>query len=243
MVLRRAGAFAGSWSLDAAAAVCDGDSLDVLDALSSLVEKSLVVVDVERGRTRYRLLESTRAYALEKLSIDGEASVAALRVARWMAAFCDDAADTHWSMPLAPWLARTGDELDNARAVIEWACASPERIEIALRVGSGLGGLWRFGGMREAGARLLDAALALGGTVSPALEARAWRELAWIGVGTRTLAAAERAVALDEARQARLRIRNDGTEDARSGHGSAALRRKREPAACAPARRRDGDGR
>jgi tetratricopeptide (TPR) repeat protein len=101
-------------------------------------------------------------------------------------------------MGLGPWLAWTGEELDNARAVLAWAQAAPGRSAIALRVSSGLGALWRFGAMRDEGVRQLEAALALiDSNVPAAAEARAWRELAWIGVGTRTLLAAERAVLLD----------------------------------------------
>ncbi len=74
-VFRRLGAFVDGWTYERARSACADDELsawDVLDALSALVAKSLVVVDEHAGVARYRLLESTRAYALELLDASGE---------------------------------------------------------------------------------------------------------------------------------------------------------------------------
>src|SRR6202044_2984009 len=68
--------FLGGFNLDAAQTVAGGGDIQryqVLDQLTLLVDKSLVVADDSRGRTRYRLLETVRQYALEKLSESGEA--------------------------------------------------------------------------------------------------------------------------------------------------------------------------
>src|SRR6266545_2735781 len=71
VLLRRLSVFAGGWTLEAAEATCGGDGIelyDVLDVLTQLVNKSLVVAEREQGReTRYRLLETIRQYALERL--------------------------------------------------------------------------------------------------------------------------------------------------------------------------------
>ena len=76
-LLNRLSVFPASWTLEAAEHVCGGDGLDrtdVLDLLSRLVAKSLVVVDGEpRGERRYRFLETVRQYALERLVQAGEA--------------------------------------------------------------------------------------------------------------------------------------------------------------------------
>src|SRR5215210_4580091 len=76
-VFRRLSVFAGGWTLEASEAVGSGEDIEeteVLDLLSGLVEKSLVVAEpTERGGVRYRLLEPVRQYALEKLEQSGEA--------------------------------------------------------------------------------------------------------------------------------------------------------------------------
>src|SRR5207302_3489873 len=76
IMFRRLGVFVGGWTLEAAEAVCAGGDLneiDVLDLLTRLVEKSLVALDPESGR--YRLLETVRQYAQERLEgADDEAS-------------------------------------------------------------------------------------------------------------------------------------------------------------------------
>jgi len=69
-LFRRLSVFAGTFSLDAVEAICEGD--DVLDVLSSLVDKSLVVMEAAQGEARYRLLETLRQYAQERLAAANE---------------------------------------------------------------------------------------------------------------------------------------------------------------------------
>jgi predicted ATPase/class 3 adenylate cyclase len=128
-LLRRLSVFAGGWTLDAAATVCaeaDQDATDTLDALGRLVERSLVIVD-RAATTRYRLLETIRQYARDRLIESGEAD---RLLAFHLAHFADLAgrAETKMRGPeMVEWLDRLDAETDNLRAAIEWSLeADPE---------------------------------------------------------------------------------------------------------------------
>src|SRR6185295_214331 len=74
-MLRRVAVFAGGWTLASAEQICAGDGIDasdVIEELTSLVDKSLVVTDEQAGATRYRMLETVRQYALDRLRDSGE---------------------------------------------------------------------------------------------------------------------------------------------------------------------------
>jgi predicted ATPase len=84
---RRLGVFSGSFSEAAAAAVIDDAGIDVLDGLTSLVEKSLLVRDELRGQARFHMLETVRELAREHAAAAGEERAARLRHARWVVQF------------------------------------------------------------------------------------------------------------------------------------------------------------
>src|SRR5262249_5944132 len=122
LVLRRLGVFAGAFSLRAAGAVATTAELaplQAVDGLLSLVGKSLVAA--EGGIARYRLLDTMRAYALEKLDESGERD----RVARLHAEYCRDAferAEDEWeTRPAAEWMADYGRWIDNLRSALDLA--------------------------------------------------------------------------------------------------------------------------
>ncbi len=124
VVLRRLAVFAGGFTLEAASTVAAGSDLPaaaVVDALANLVEKSLVSVDAAGPTALYRLLETTRAYALERLTESAESEL----LARRHAEYCRDLfalAGSEWeTRPTAEWLAAYGRELDNVRAALDWA--------------------------------------------------------------------------------------------------------------------------
>jgi predicted ATPase/DNA-binding winged helix-turn-helix (wHTH) protein len=123
-VFRRLGVFAGGFALAMATAVVRDESTDEwdsIDALGALVDRSLV--EVGSGATpRYRLLESTRAYALLKLHEDARELADAQRAhAAAMLAFFEAAEDKSWAMPEDEWLAIYAPELDNLRAAMDWS--------------------------------------------------------------------------------------------------------------------------
>ena len=124
LVLRRLGVFVGGFTLEAAREVAAGAGLlpdAVLDALANLVPKSLVSADLVGARTVYRLLETTRAYALEKLAESAEIDALARRHAEYYRDLFARA-ETEWqTRPTVDWLAAYGRELDNVRAALDWA--------------------------------------------------------------------------------------------------------------------------
>lgn len=125
-VFDRLSIFAGGCTLDTAAAVCSDDAVgedELLDVLSSLIDKSLVVVDHTRSEPRYVLLDTFRDYASEKLAASGELDAVARRHAtayRDLAERLDAAFDAG---PDSAWRPQTIEELDNWRAALRWALA------------------------------------------------------------------------------------------------------------------------
>jgi predicted ATPase/DNA-binding winged helix-turn-helix (wHTH) protein len=134
-VFRRLGVFAGGFRLELAQGVaCDEriDQWQVLDLLAQLIDKSLVIAEGE-GEPRYRLLEPTRAFALEQLAAAGE-SGAMLR--RHAAALCDFLAIEDASRWTAPYAARLRQlaELGNLRAAVDWAMSPAGDPGLAIRL-------------------------------------------------------------------------------------------------------------
>jgi predicted ATPase/DNA-binding winged helix-turn-helix (wHTH) protein len=124
VILRRIAIFAGVFSLEAAGAVvanADVSPSEVVEDLSNLVAKSLVAAEVDGRVARYRLLDTTRAYALEKLDESGERE----RIARHHAEYYRDffeQAETEWEgRPAAELLADYGRQIDDLRAALDWA--------------------------------------------------------------------------------------------------------------------------
>ncbi|MBV8148110.1 MAG: hypothetical protein JO092_03365, partial [Candidatus Eremiobacteraeota bacterium] len=119
----RLGIFAGGFDLDAATGVCGGeglDELDILDLVGSLTDKSLVVADTSGEHERYRLLESTAAYALEKLSASGEREALARRHAEYFRDQAEAADERYGTGSVFAWLADVELELDNFRTALAW---------------------------------------------------------------------------------------------------------------------------
>ena len=147
----------------------------VLDQLSLIVDKSLVIAETASGRTRYRLLETVRQYALEKLGESGEADDVRTRHRDYymsMAAVLDKPASTGHQQRIE----HVEAEIDNLRAAFSW---SHERGDIAsaLQLASSLQPLWLARGRTGEGMAWFDAALgdksAQQAEVAPAVRAGA----------------------------------------------------------------------
>src|SRR5216683_1137262 len=119
-VLHRVAVFAGRFTLEAVEAVISGGE-SVVDQVANLVAKSLITADIGGDVVYYRLLETTRAYALDKLEESGERSEYVRRHADYFRALFRRA-ELEWDRrPTAEWVAAYVSQTDNARAALEWA--------------------------------------------------------------------------------------------------------------------------
>ncbi|MBV9797145.1 MAG: adenylate/guanylate cyclase domain-containing protein, partial [Solirubrobacterales bacterium] len=160
MLLRRLSVFAGGFTLDLAEAVCADDSLarvTVLDLLASLVDKSLVVADERAGAVRYRLLETVRQYALERLLDSGEAAGVRDRHRDAMLELAEAIAPQLHGPSQREWLEVLDREAANLTAALEHAVATDS--ERALRLSVALTFWWRLRGLLRAGDRGFTRAL------------------------------------------------------------------------------------
>jgi predicted ATPase/DNA-binding winged helix-turn-helix (wHTH) protein len=176
-LLRRLSVFAGGWTIETAEDVCSDAAVDrhaVLDLLSRLVDKSLIVVDNEAaGNRRYRFLETVRQYSRERLTESGE--TAGIRN-RHLAIFLDLARRAEPELTKADqvkWLNFLQAEHDNLRSALEWSLAAPDSGERSLEFVTMLSWFWLKRGYFAEGQRLLERALETGTTVRPGLRARA----------------------------------------------------------------------
>jgi predicted ATPase/DNA-binding XRE family transcriptional regulator len=198
--LDRASVFAGGFDLDAARAVCgdaNDDVLDVLDRVAALVDHSLLVAETGDDRERYRMLESTRAYARDRLDADGEATMAAHRHARHFADVAR-AADEAWGTSDArEWVPAMERETENFRRALDWTISERNDASLGGRLAGDLERFWLSAGFEVEGrARVRQALAAIDEAGEPAVAARLQRTLSWLLQGSGKYDAATRAVEL-----------------------------------------------
>ena len=199
-VFRRLGVFAGSFTLEAAQHVAQGEAIDewsVLDLLGALIDKSLVLAEGDPV-PRYRLLETARAYALERLAEAGETSLVMRRHAEALLQLVtgfdheDLAART-----TVDGLRAAAAEVDNLRAALTWTARPDGDAELAVGLIAHSYRVWRGSGSVSEG---LERGLALRGCLRddlpPALVAHFWLGIANLGLYT------SRMEAYDAARRA-----------------------------------------
>ena len=161
VLFRRLAVFLGGFDLDAAQAVAGGGDVQryqVLDQLTLLVDKSLVVADDSGGRTRYRLLETVRQYALEKLGESGEADAVRARHRDHYTAMAA-CSTRRQAVTTSSVSSRPNIEIDNLRAAFAWSRENSDT-ELALALASSLQPLWLARGRLREGLAWFDAALA-----------------------------------------------------------------------------------
>ena len=144
-LFRRLSVFAGGWTLEAAEEVCSGDGVeqdDVLELLSGLVDKSLVVVEAgEQGVPRFRMLEPVRQYSQERLQESGTAERVRARHAQYYLALAQEAEPELEGADQTRWMDRLEAEHDNLRAALSWALEGG-RAELGIRLAGALRVFW-----------------------------------------------------------------------------------------------------
>jgi predicted ATPase len=162
-LLRRLAVFTGGWTLERATAVCSdsGDEFEVLDLLTRLVERSLVVVQhaVSTG-TRYRFLESVWRFALEKLDADPEQAALRERHLATYEAFAQrsEALMTGPGLPAA--IREMREEEENLLAALAWSPRAAQGVARGLRLAAASHRLWSVSGQNTLGLRVQSEALA-----------------------------------------------------------------------------------
>ena len=144
-VLHRLGVFAGGFTLEAASAVAtaaDLDASDVLDSVANLTAKSLVVVEDTGAVTRYRLLETTRAYAAEKLTKSGELDQVAQHHAEYYCDLLERAETERETRSTVEWLALYGRLIDNVRVALDWAFSGQGDAALGVALTAAAAPLW-----------------------------------------------------------------------------------------------------
>ncbi|HJZ22367.1 MAG TPA: transcriptional regulator, partial [Bradyrhizobium sp.] len=145
VILRRLAVFAGAFTLEAAGAVAASDEvplLKVVDGISGLVAKSLVVAEVDAPLPRYRLLDTTRSYALEKLAESGERERLARRHAEYFRDLFEQSEVELEKRSTADWLGEYGRQIDNLRAALAWAFSSGGDAAIGAALSAAAVPLW-----------------------------------------------------------------------------------------------------
>ncbi len=148
LLLARLSVFAGGFDLDAAEAVCgsgDLDVLDVADLLGSLVDKSLVAAESAGTGLRYRLLETIRLFAAERLveTGDGEAAAVAAAHGAHFLSVAEQAAAYLTGPEQGRWLARLDADQANLRRAAGYAAGRPDGTAVVLRLGVALDRYWQ----------------------------------------------------------------------------------------------------
>ncbi|GIF01077.1 diguanylate cyclase [Paractinoplanes rishiriensis] len=163
--------FVGGCTVEAAAAVCRTDAVDLDDAawtkqlaatIESLVAKSLLAVEVAGDGRRYRMLETVRAYAAEVRAERAGQDRAEARHAAYFASFAEQAADGMESPDQLSWVERLERDYPNLRLAIDRAVREGD-VGSAARICLGLWRYWRQGSHIREGREWLDRALAVGG--------------------------------------------------------------------------------
>ncbi|MEQ1832802.1 MAG: protein kinase [Candidatus Eisenbacteria bacterium] len=162
-LMRRLAVFTGGWTLDRATAVCSdsGDEFEMLDLLTRLAERALVVVvRLSDGSARYRYLESVWRFALEKLEPHLEHAAMRERHLNAYVAFAEQAEQRMAGTGLAAAVRELDREEENVLAALAWCSQAHDGVSLGLRLAGAAYRFWSIEGRFTVGRRVLDDALA-----------------------------------------------------------------------------------
>jgi predicted ATPase len=206
-LFRRLAVFVRGWTLEAAEAVCSvpiyldtcppgrvltageagEQTVDVLECLASLIDKSLVRrTEQEAEEPRFMMLQTIREYGLECLKESGEAETARHAHAAYYLALAEEAEPELKVAQQAVWLERLGKEHENLRAALQWLVGREEK-EMALRPGGAMTRLWFVRGYLSEGRQWLERALALKGEAAAPVRIKVLVSIAWLALLTVSL--------------------------------------------------------
>ena len=176
VLLRRLSVMSGSFSLEDVEAVCVGDGIDrteVVTLLRRLVATSWVMREPGGDRAAYRLLETSRQYALDKLVSSSEAQMFRSKHSEWFADLAETGAESMLGGPdQTRWFDRIGSELDNFRTALAWSLGDGDPA-LGLRLGAALSRFWEVRGHWTEGLGWLEEALARAPDAEDGLRGRA----------------------------------------------------------------------
>ena len=172
---------------------------EVLNLLTQLVNKSFVVMDEKGDETRYRLPETVRQYARDKLLESGEGAGLRGSHLEWFLGLAEQGESGIWGSDQAAWLERLEAEHDNLRAALEWS-KTGENVEKGLRLGGALRWFWFIHGHLSEGRGWLEGMLTEGRDASASMRAKALNAAGGLAHGQadygRTKALCEESLAL-----------------------------------------------
>jgi predicted ATPase/DNA-binding SARP family transcriptional activator len=206
VLFRRLSVFSGGFTLQAAEAVVSDEkpvisyqlsvdrgqllntdyrlrNTEILDTLSNLIDKSLVMVNESDGEMRYRMLEPLREYAREKLHVVQEDDELAARHLAYFMELAERAEPEFTGAEQGAWHKRLEAEHDNVRAALSWHAQTQEHIEMQLRLAGALWRFWYARGHIVEGQRFLTNALGQGEPTATPARAKGYAglgSLAWL---------------------------------------------------------------
>lgn len=162
LLLRRLSVFSGGWTLEAAEQVCSGGDIDdreVLDLITSLIDKSFINVETQNGHVRYRFLETIQKFSQERLLESNETVEFVQRHTRYFLKAAENAYGKMWGPEQAVWLVWLDEEYDNLRKALSWLSQVADDEAMMLQMAGCLWRYWEIRGYFSEGRSWLEHAL------------------------------------------------------------------------------------